>query len=72
MATKKFYIGRRDNPQLPRPYFIAYNQLTKIEAKKKENCSYGSMSLTSYESIEEYNIEIEKLKKAGLKVSINP
>ena len=58
--TKLYYIGRRDNPQLSKPYFNDYGQLTKREALKKEDCAYGSMVLTGYETIEGY--ECAKIK----------
>ena len=46
---KLFYIGWRGNPQLKNGgYYKAYGQLSKTEAKRKENCAYGSMTLSSY------------------------
>jgi hypothetical protein len=53
--TKKFYIGERFNPQFKHSYYLKYGQLTKKEAKKEEECIYGSMILTGYETEEEYN-----------------
>lgn len=55
-GIKSFYIGWRSNPQLPNGgYYKAYGQLSSREAKKKEQCAYGSMSLTPYLTIESYN-----------------
>lgn len=69
MKTKKlFYIGKRSNPQLTKPYYRAYGQLTKKEASKKETCLYGSMQLTSYNTKEEYIEAIQKLNNDGFKV----
>jgi hypothetical protein len=68
-TTLKFYIGERSNPQLKKPYYVSYGQLTKKDAKKKEDCLYGSMSLTSYETDEEYNSAISKLETEGFKVN---
>ena len=57
---KLFYIGWRGNPQLKNGgYYKAYGQLSKTEAKRKENCVYGSMILFSYENEEEYDNEEE-------------
>jgi len=69
MATKKFYIGRRDNPQFKQPYYRKYGQLTKTEVKKKENCLYGGMSLTAYDTEESYNNAIQTLLNSGFRVS---
>lgn len=66
--TKNYYIGLRTNPQL-KSYYVAYGQLTKKDAKAKENCVYGSMSLTSYESENEYQAKIDELKENGFRVS---
>ena len=33
--AKKYYIGERVNPQLNRPYYMVYGQLTKKEAANK-------------------------------------
>lgn len=66
--AKLFYIGMRINPQFKNPYYKKYGQLSKTEARKKENCVYGSMYLTGYETEEEYNAEINKLTKSGFSV----
>jgi hypothetical protein len=68
--AKKFYIGRRDNPQLPKPYFNGYGLLTKKDAAKKEDTLYGSMVLTSYDTEEEYETRINELKEEGFSVYI--
>ena len=65
---KLFYIGERSNQQLSKPYYNAYGQLTKKEALKKENCVYGSMFLTSYNTKEEYIAAKEKLYNDGFRV----
>ncbi len=66
MATRKmlYYIGARYNPQLG-TYYLTYGQLSKAAAKRKENCVYGSMTLTGYDTEAEYNTAIEKLKNDG-------
>jgi hypothetical protein len=66
---KKFYIGERINPQLNKSYYRAYGQLTKLEAKRKENPIYGSMIITSYNTEEEYNKELDKLRNEGFSIS---
>jgi hypothetical protein len=64
----KFYIGERSNPQLKKSYFVTYGRLTKKDAQKKEDCLYGSMSLTPYETEEEYNTAISKLEEEGFNI----
>ena len=64
----KFYIGERNNPQLDKPYYKAYGQLSIRSAKQKEKSIYGSMILTSYDTVDEYSIAILKLNEKGLKV----
>lgn len=62
---KLWYIGWRSNPQLKNGgYWKKFGQLTKAEAKKWEKPGYGDMSLTGYETEEEYN---KALKEKGLK-----
>jgi hypothetical protein len=60
---KLFYVGWRRNPQLPNGgYYKAFNQLSKAEANRKEKCVYGSMTLVSFETEEQYNEFIGKVK----------
>ena len=68
--TKLFYIGERINPQFDKSYYNAYGQLSKKEAKKKSECLYGQMILSSFESADSYNKQIENLKEEGFKVNI--
>lgn len=68
MKTKPYYLGRRDNPQLPKPYFKDYGQLSKADVKRKENSIYGSMTLIPFETEELYKNEIGRLKSEGFKV----
>ena len=68
--TKLFYIGTRYNPQLSKPYYRAYGQLTIKESKAKEDCVYGSMYLTGYTK-EEYLAKLESLKAEGYNVYSN-
>lgn len=64
MSNKKWYIKERHNPQFKAPYYVACGQLTKKEAKKKENPIYGSNYMLPFDTEEEYNKELTKL---GLK-----
>ena len=66
--VKLFYIGCRYNPQFSKPYYKAYGQLSKADAKRKEDCAYGSMSLTGYDSKEAYEAQITNLKNEGYSV----
>ena len=68
MKNFKFYIGERVNPQFNKSYFKIYGQLSKLDAKRKEDCVYGSMYLTSYDNEEKYNTEIARLKEAGFSI----
>lgn len=69
MAAKLFYIGERLNPQLPKPYYNAYGQLTKKDADRKESCLYGSISLTGFSTKEDYENAIKKLESEGFRVN---
>lgn len=70
MAKQKlFYIGRRDNPQLVKPYFMAYGQLSQAEAKRKGKAAYGRMTLESFESGLSYACRIAELDAQGFKVN---
>lgn len=69
MKAQKFYIGERTNPQLPKPYYVAYGKMSKIDVKKAENCLYGSMNLTGYETQETYEAQLAKLKEEGFRVN---
>jgi hypothetical protein len=66
---KKYYLGTRRNPQLPKPYYVAYGQLTKKDAKSRENCLYGSMYLRPFDTKEEYENEILLKESMGYRVS---
>lgn len=68
-AQPLYYLGRRGNPQLSKPYFTAYGQLSKTAAKRKENCAYGSMSLESFESGLSYAARIVELEAEGFRVN---
>ena len=61
-----FYISKRVNPQLPRPYYSALGKLTKKEAKKKEQCLYGSKYLTGYKTEKEYIDTLSELFRSGV------
>lgn len=66
---KKFYIGKRHNPQLSKPYFVAFGQLTAKEAKGKEKSLYGSMSLSAFSSEQEYSAELKRIEGEGFRVN---
>lgn len=66
---KLYYLGRRDNPQLPKPYYVAYGQLSKAEAKRKGKALYGSMTLEPFESGIAYACRIAELDAAGFTVN---
>ena len=63
---KLYYIGWRGNPQLKNGgYYKAFGQLSKAEAKRKEQTAYGSMWLYKYETEGQYNAALELLKEQG-------
>jgi hypothetical protein len=62
-------IGKRYNPQLPKPYYIAYGKLTKTRIKEIEKPSYGSIWITTYDSKEAYDAEIARLEAEGYRVT---
>jgi hypothetical protein len=64
----KFYIGERHNPQLSKPYYLARGQMTAADAKKGEECLYGSIIMTPYESEVSYNNALADLKANGFRI----
>lgn len=67
---RQWYIGERNNPQLQKPYFIAYGQLSKAEAMKKEYPQYGGMRLTvGFTTLQEYENKINDLRERGFRVT---
>jgi hypothetical protein len=67
--AKKYYLGERINPQLSKPYYKAYGQLSKKEAAKKEkDQTYGSMTLTAFETKVGYETAIRLRKEEGFNV----
>ena len=66
---KLYYIGWRGNPQLKNGgYYKAFGQLSKTEAKRKEQPAYGSMFLHEYETEEQYNSALAILKKSDYSI----
>jgi hypothetical protein len=68
-TTKLFCIGERVNPQLKKSYYNAYGKLTKKQIKEKENCVYGSMYITVYDTKEAYENAKQRLVNDGFKVN---
>jgi len=69
MAAKKFYIGERVNPQLKNSYYIAYGQITKREAKDREDCHYGELWMAAYDTEAVYLKAITELQAKGRRVT---
>lgn len=65
--ANKFYIKERHNPQIE-VYYVAKGQLTKKDAKKEEGSLYGFNIMKFYDTKEEYENAIEKLKSVGARV----
>jgi hypothetical protein len=68
MLKLKFYLKERHNPQFNNPYYVKLGQLTKKEAKKKEESIYGLNYILAYDTEEDYNIAIAELKSEGFNV----
>ncbi len=68
MATKKYYIKERNNPQFDKPYYVPQGQLTKKEAKAKTEGVYGTNYMLEYNTEAEYNAAIEELREKGFKI----
>jgi hypothetical protein len=66
--AKKFYLKERHNPQFKKPYYVPEGQLSKAEARRRENSVYGYNVMLEYETEKEYNEAIAKLKADGYNV----
>ena len=64
MAKQLYWIKERHNPQLG-IYYVPCGQMSKAEAKKHESSLYGANVMFSFATEEEYNTEIDALKRAG-------
>lgn len=64
---KSFYIKERHNPQTGM-YCVAEGQLTKKDAKKKEDALYGTNIMHSYPTEKAYKAAIAKFKSDGFNV----
>ena len=64
---KKFYIKERHNPQLG-IYYVGCGRLTKKEAKNEENSLYGTNLMHLYDTEEDYERQLEDLRKHGKNV----
>ena len=67
-TVKSYWIKERHNPQLEKPYYTAYGQLSKREAVKKEKTLYGFSIMREYKTADEYNAAVEKFKADGFTV----
>jgi len=64
---KHFWIKERHNPQLG-VYYVAYGQLTKVEARKQEKPLYGDNVMHEFETQAAYDERLEELRKEGHKI----
>lgn len=58
-----YWIKERHNPQFKKPYYHAYGQLTKKEARAKENTLYGHNVMLEYKTEQEYIDAIKALRE---------
>lgn len=63
-----YYIGQRNNPQLTQPYYYAYGQLSRVQARAKGNTLYGSITVMPFPTLSAYNAAISALKAKGFRV----
>lgn len=66
-APKKFYIKERHNPQLG-VYYVPCGQMSKTAAKQAGLGIYGMNVMIPFDSEEEYQQELEKLRAKGERV----
>jgi len=57
-----YYIKKRDNPQLRKPYYIALGKISAKEAKKREETLYGTNTVLKYKTKAEYEKAVSNLK----------
>lgn len=69
MKKQSYWIKERHNPQFDKPYFMAYGQLSKRAAKKKEESLYGWNVMIEYKTEAEYIAAIENFKASGFRVA---
>lgn len=62
-CAMKFWIKERNNYQSI--YFVAEGQLSKAEAKRKENPAHGANAMISYDTEEEYLAAQAKIIQEG-------
>ena len=65
--TKKYYIKERNNPQLG-IYYVKMGQMSKSEAREYDSSLYGFNTLLSFDTEEQYNTEIDRLRQNGERV----
>ncbi len=63
-VVKKFWIKERYNPQLG-TYYVPCGQLSNTAARRQEKSLYGYNTMHEYDTEEEYNNEIARLKSSG-------
>jgi hypothetical protein len=62
---KYYWIKERYNPQYGTCYVACGNTYTVKDAKKAESPLYGENIMHKFDTEEEYNKEIKRLKEAG-------
>lgn len=69
--SKYYWIKERYNPQIG-TYYVAYgNTYTVKDAKKAERPLYGQNIMHKFNTKEEYNEEIRRLKNESERVQLN-
>ena len=62
---KKYYIGTKYGHNDIVQHYIAYDQLTVVDAKNKEDWTFGVIVLTAYDTKDEYVSELGKITHNG-------
>ena len=61
---KPYWIKERHNPQLG-IYYTALGQLSKTAARRHESPRYGENIMLRFDTEEEYQAELNRLRKEG-------
>lgn len=63
--VKKYYIAKRMNPTLPKPFYVGLGELTQIEANNKKPLGIGTMELEMCEDKQDYDNKLSEYRKQG-------
>lgn len=64
--TKKYYIAKRLNPTLPKPFYVGLGELTQTEANNKKPLGMGTIELELCEDKQDYDKKLNDYRNQGL------